>query len=57
MYENKQRRQPEDGRLMIPVVLDDYVEVDTKPNGNFCNYEGCKFDWDFTGGVFPDLTH
>lgn len=39
-----------------PEELDDYFELDIYPNGNLCNYGNCPVGFDFTGGVFPELT-
>jgi hypothetical protein len=39
-----------------PEELNDYFELDIYSNGNLCNYGNCPTDWDFTGGVFPELT-
>lgn len=39
-----------------PEVLNLYVELETYLAGDICNHADCPDDFDFTGGVFPDLT-
>ncbi|TKK65957.1 hypothetical protein FC093_18305 [Ilyomonas limi] len=41
--------------LTKPFWIADWQLLSDKPNGDFC--DECSTDWNFTGGVFPELTH